>query len=233
MYAKKRILAVITARSGSKGIPDKNIKHFAGKPLVYWTIKEALKSKYIDKLIASTDNQKIAAICRRFGAAAPFLRPNALAMDKANSMDALRHAYNFFKAKQEYFDLILLLQPTSPLRKTEDIDGAIKFLFEKKAKAVISVARAFISPLWVNKLPQNKCMKDFLAKQAANKNRQALPEYFQLNGAVYLGFSECVLKNNSFFGPRTFAYLMPRERSIDIDDMIDFKLAELLKKDAR
>ncbi len=228
MYAKKKILALITARSGSKGVPNKNIKLLAGKPLVYWTIKEALKSRFIDDLIVSTDSQKIADICVKYGATAPFLRPKVLAKDNSTSMDAVRHAVNFLKTKGSYYEIILLLQPTSPLRKSSDIDNSIKLLIKNKAKAVISVTNAFIPPLWVNTLPKNGCMKNFLNKRFKNKNRQNLPEFYQLNGAIYAGFIDYILKDNSFFGNKTFSYLMPRERSIDIDNIIDFKLAELL-----
>jgi N-acylneuraminate cytidylyltransferase/CMP-N,N'-diacetyllegionaminic acid synthase len=230
MYKNKKILALITARGGSKGIPGKNIKKFCAKPMVYWTIKEALKCKYIDELVVSTDSKKIAAICEKYGAGAPFLRPGKFSKDNSNSIEVAMHAVDFLKAKGKSFDILLLLQPTSPLRVVEDMNKSLELLFRKNAKAVISVTEAFTTPLWMNTLPKNGSMKDFLPKMLINKSRQSLKPYYQLNGAIFLGFIDYVRKNNTFFGSKTYAYIMPKARSVDIDDILDFKFAQTLKR---
>ena len=228
MYKNLKILALITARGGSKGIPKKNIRLFLGKPLIYWTIKEALKSGYADKVVVDTDSAEIAKIARRYGAEVPFLRPKKLATDKANSIDVLFNSVKWFRGRGQVFGIIVLLQPTSPLRQRGDIDGTIKLLAKNGARAVVSVTDAFCSPLLMNVLPKNYSMKNFLSKRVINSRRQKLPKYFQLNGAVFTGYTDYIKKNNGFFGNKTFAYMMPRERSVDIDDIYDFKFAESL-----
>ena len=228
MFKNKRVIAVITARGGSKGIPNKNLKSFSGKPLIFWTIKAARESKYIDTIVLSTDSPKIASVSKKYGVEAPFLRPEAISRDNSSSIDVLFHALKFFEHRNDNFDIVIQLQPTSPLRRSQDIDKALELLLKKKAKAVISINKAFVSPLWTNILPPNGCMKDFLRPELINRNRQRLPEYFQLNGAVFLGFVEYVVRNNGFYGKHSYAYVMPRERSIDIDDILDFRLAEAL-----
>ena len=122
----------------------------------------------------------------------------------------------------------MLLQPTSPLRRFEDIDKAIELLFLKEAKAIVSVCEVDHLPLWANTLPEDGCMKDFIRKEIMNKNRQELPVFYRLNGAIYLAYYNYIKEQESFFGEKTFAHIMPREKSIDIDDEIDFKLAEIL-----
>ncbi|MBI4707943.1 MAG: acylneuraminate cytidylyltransferase family protein [Candidatus Omnitrophica bacterium] len=230
MYKNKKILAVITARGGSKGILGKNIKPLSGKPLIYWTLSEARKSKYIDKIIVSTDDPGIADISRKHGAEVPFLRPKKLAQDKSSSMDVLFHAIDWLKQRGLVFDIVVLLQPTSPLRTKTDIDEALMALFKRNAMAIVSVAEAFYPPLWTNTLPSDGNMKNFLPKGFVNKNRQSLPKYYQFNGAIYLGLIEYIKKKRSFLGESTYAYLMPKERSVDIDDTIDFLMAEILLK---
>jgi N-acylneuraminate cytidylyltransferase/CMP-N,N'-diacetyllegionaminic acid synthase len=228
MYKNLKILAIIPARGGSKGIPYKNIKLLSGKPLISWTIKEAIGSKYIDKVIVNTDSFKIAEIAKRYKAQVPFLRPKKLGTDKASSIDVILHTIQWFQKRMHVFDIIILLQPTSPLRGRCDIDAAIEALFKKKAKAIVSVTEAGCSPLLMNILPKDGNMKDFIDKKIMNSGRQDLPGYYQLNGAIFIGFSSYIIKNKGFYGDRTFAYIMPRERSVDIDDIVDFKLAGAL-----
>jgi len=233
MYKNKKILAVITARGESKGLPKKNIKLLLHKPLIAWTIEAARGSKYIDKTIVSTDDQNIAKVSRRYGTEIPFLRPKILSRDSSSSVDVLIHAIKFFKDKGVNFDIYVLLQPTSPLRRGADIDNAIKILFKKNAKTVISVTEALFPPLWTNILPCDGSMKNFLSPEIANKNRQSLQKFFQPNGAVFTGFIDYLLEKKTFYGDKAFAYIMPKVRSVDIDDIIDFKLAELLLKSSR
>lgn len=231
MYKNKKIIAVIPARSGSKRVPLKNIKSIAGKPLIAWTLDAAKKSKYIDNITVSTDSSKIANIVRKLGVKVPFLRPEKLAQDNVPSIDVVIHAISFHKNNGVIFDMVVLLHPTCPLRTSADIDQAIELFFKKMAKAVISITEAFKPPLWMNTLPANQSMKNFISKKVRRLSTQKLPQYFQLNGAIFIGTIDYIKKNNGFFGNKTFAFIMPKERSIDIDEILDFKLAEVLLKE--
>ncbi len=230
MYKNKNILGLIPARGGSKGLPRKNIKSLLGKPLIAWTIEQALASKYLDRVVVSTDDKEIAEISKKYGADVPFIRPKELAEDNAKGIDVVLHAIDWFREnnKRKQYDLIMLLQPTSPLRITEDIDKAIELLFLKEAKAIVSVCEVDHHPLWVNTLPEDGCMRNFIRQEIMNKNRQELPVFYRLNGAIYLAYCNYLKEQKGFFGDKTFAYIMPRERSIDIDDEIDLKLAEVM-----
>ena len=232
MYKTKKILGLIPARGGSKGFPRKNIKLLLDKPLIAWTIEQALESKYIDRLIVSTDDIEIAEISKKYKADVPFIRPRELSEDNAKGIDVVLHTLDWLKEndKRKKYDLIMLLQPTSPLRKYEDIDKAIELLFLKEAKAIVSVCEVDHHPLWTNALPEDGCMKDFIRKEIINKNRQELPIFYRLNGAIYLAYCNYIKEQKSFFSKDTFAYIMPKSRSADIDNEIDFELAQILIK---
>lgn len=230
MYKGKTILGLIPARGGSKGLPRKNIKPLLGKPLIAWTIEQALASKYLDRVVVSTDDEKIAEISRKYGAKVPFMRPKELATDEARRIDVVLHAIDWMEKNDNSYDLIMLLQPTPPLRTSEDIDRGIELLFFKKAQSVVSVCKTEHHPYWSNILPKNGCMKDFIKAEIMNKNRQELPVFYRLNGAIYLAYWNYLKRCRSFFNQETFAYIMPQERSIDIDNKVDFKLAEILMK---
>jgi CMP-N,N'-diacetyllegionaminic acid synthase len=232
MYNDKKVLAVIPARGGSKRLPNKNILDLAGKPLIAWTIEAAKKSKYIDTLIVSTDSQKIAKVCEKYGAKVPFMRPKELATDTANSIDVILHAIDFYKKLGLNYEYIILLQPTSPLRTAEDIDDAFES-FGEDTKAVVSVCETEHPPLWSNTLPEDLSMKDFIRLKIKNKRSQDLPTYYRLNGAIYIADVEYMKINNGFIGEKTKAFIMPQERSVDIDSMVDFYFTEyLIKKNA-
>ncbi|WP_029688939.1 acylneuraminate cytidylyltransferase family protein [Thermoanaerobacter sp. A7A] len=228
MYKGKTILALIPARGGSKGVPRKNIKLLLDKPLIAYTIEAALQVDFIDKVIVSTDDLEIAQISREYGAEVPFLRPYELATDEAKSIDVILHAMDWMEKEHGAFNLILLLQPTSPFRNSEDIKTALDIFFEKNAKAVVSVCEAEHSPLWMNTLNDDLNMKDFIRKNILNKNRQELGKYYRINGAIYIAEWDYLRQNKTFFGDKTYAYIMPKERSIDIDTEMDFKFAEFL-----
>lgn len=232
MFSNKKILALIPARSGSKGLANKNIRLFSGKPLIAWTIGQAKGSRYIDRCIVTTDSKRIASLSVKYGAQVPFLRPKELAGDKSPVITTIYHTLGRLNAQGEFYDLILLLQPTSPLRSVKDIDKAIEKLFLKNAQAVISVCEAEHHPYWANTLPKDLSMKSFIKPEVKNKNRQELPIFYRLNGAIYLAYYDYLVKNKGFFGPRTFAYIMGKKRSFDIDCEIDFKTAELYFKNA-
>ena len=223
MLNNKTFLAVILARGKSKRLPRKNILDLSDKPLIAWSIEAGLKSKYIDKLVVSSDDEEILEIANKFGSDT-LKRPDELAGDTSTSLDAIKHSITSF----ERYDYVMLLQPTSPLRNDKHIDGAIELLGQKDADAVISVCETSHSPLWCNTLDDNLSMTSFLKDEVLNKRSQDLEKFYRLNGAIYLCKTEKLLKENSFFlKDNIFAYVMDRKSSIDIDEQIDFELARL------
>lgn len=231
MYKEKKIVAIVTARSGSKGLPSKNVKILCGKPLIAWTIEQAKKSKYVDDVIVSTDDKIIASVSEKFGAEIPFLRPQKLSSGTAKSIDVVLHAMEWLKNNARQPDLVVMLQPTSPLRSDQDIDRSIELLLEKKAESVVSVCPSEHPMEWTNVLSKNGSMRSFLKKDLVNSIRQELPQSYSLNGAVYVSFCDILKEKLSFIHEGTFAYIMPRVRSVDIDDEYDFKLAEFIMKE--
>jgi N-acylneuraminate cytidylyltransferase/CMP-N,N'-diacetyllegionaminic acid synthase len=227
MYRGISFLGFIPARAGSKGVQGKNIRLLAGKPLIVYTIQAAKESGIFDCLMVSTDGEAIARIAREAGAEVPFLRPTELATDETRGIDVLNHVLECFEERGVKFDCVMYLQPTSPLRSVADIVAAANLLLACNADALVSVCQVEHHPWWTNVLPENGCMKDFL-KLGIPTNRQELPAYYRLNGAIYLARWEFIRNRDSWLGPRTYAYIMPRERSIDIDEEIDFKIAEVL-----
>ena len=224
MYTNKKFLAIIPARGGSKRLPRKNILDLCGKPLIAYTIEAALKSKYIDKVIVSSDDDEILNISLNFGAET-IKRPVELASDTATTFDAIKHAIDNF----EKYEYIVLLQPTSPLRDAKHIDEAIQLLEKKKADAIVSVCEMEHSPLWSNTLPKDGNMNNFLKDEILNKRSQDLEKYYRLNGAIYICKTEKLLENKGFFlKDNIFAYKMDREHSVDIDEKIDFSIAQIL-----
>ena len=228
MYKNKKILAIIPARGGSKGIPKKNIKNLAGKPLIYYTINSATKSNVFDKIIVSTDSKEIAEISRKYGVEVPFIRPKELSTDKADGMDVIIHAIKFLEEKGEFFDYIMKLQPTSPLRNEKDIIDALNLATEKNANSIISVSECKRHPLWSNILNKNREMKSFIKEDIRKKNRQDLPKYYELNGMIFLAKTKKLLETKDWFMDESFALIIDKNRAIDIDDIVDFKLAEIL-----
>jgi CMP-N-acetylneuraminic acid synthetase len=227
MHKNKTFLAIIPARGGSKRLPRKNVRELAGKPLIVWSIEAGLKSRYIDEVVVTSDDDEIIEIARQYGAKT-LKRPDELANDTATTYDAVAHTIKQYP----YYDYIVLLQPTSPLREAEQIDEAIELLFEKSADAVISVCEAEHSPLWSNTLPENGSMAAFLPEKIKNTRGQDLEHYYRLNGAIYICQTDRLLKEKTFFiQDNVFAYKMERKHSIDIDEEIDFRLAALLKEE--
>ena len=224
MYKNKTFLAIIPARGGSKRLPCKNILGLNGKPLIAYSIESGLNSKYIDKVVVSSDDDEILTISKRYGAVT-INRPNELASDTATTFDAIKHTVD----NCEKYDYIVLLQPTSPLRDEKHIDEAIELLELKKADAVVSVCKMDHSPLWSNTLSDSLSMTGFLKDEALNQRSQDLEEYYRINGAIYICNTGKLLEEESFFlKEKIFAYKMDRESSIDIDTKIDFKMAEIL-----
>ena len=222
----KRI-AIIPARSGSKGLKDKNIKELLGKPLIYYSIKAAIDSNAFDKIFVSTDSQKYADIAKECGADASFLRSEKTSSDTASTWDAVREVLEEFDKRGEHYDQIMVLQATSPLRTPKDINNAINLYNEKEANAVVSVTETDHSPLWCNTLPEDGSMDNFENPVTANLPRQKLPKYYRYNGAVYL-INRNELDEVQMFKRKCYAYIMPQDRSIDIDTELDFRIGEIL-----
>lgn len=227
---QKKLLAIIPARAGSKRLPGKNSKVLHKKPLIQWTIEAALQCELLTDVIVSTDSETIAQISSDCGLPVPFIRPAHCSGDKATAIDVVKHAVEFMQSKGINYDYIVWLQPTSPLRTHEDISSAIMALFEKNAEAIISVCECDHSPLWSNTLDENRSMDNFLTDFLKNNPRsQALPDYFRLNGAIYIANTKRLIEEGSFFlADNVFAHVMDKEASIDIDSHLDFKLADLL-----
>ena len=229
MEKKKKFLAIIPARSGSKGIKDKNIRSFCGKPLIYYTIKEAKKSKFLNRIIVSTDSKKYAAIAKKYGAEVPFLRPKELARDKSLIIDVVIDLLKKLEIRENYKpDYIVLLQPTSPLRTCQDIDKCIKLALTKKCNGVMTISSTeqllYTIEKGYLKLLYNKNWLKFT-------NRQILPAAYKINGpAVVLASKKSILKNKSFLAGRIAPVIMEKWRSVDLDNETDFRLAELIYK---
>lgn len=225
MIKDKSFLAIIPARGGSKRLPRKNVLDLQGKPLIAWTIEASINSKYIDKTIVSTDSTEISTISKQFKADV-IIRPKELSTDTASSYDAIIHAVDSMSKKYDY---IVLLQPTSPLRTAQHIDEAIEQLIQKKSDAIVSVCEMEHSPLWANTLSNDGSMKNFLKEEIKNKRSQELPQYYRLNGAIYIcGLKQLKNEESFLIKANIYAYIMDAFSSVDIDNKIDFELAKVL-----
>ena len=222
-------IAIIPARSGSKGIKDKNIRLLNGKPLMAYTIEAALQSKMFDCVHVSTDSEQYAKIARDSGADVPFLRESSLATDNASTWDTLRSVIENYNQIEKNFDVVTLLQPTSPLRNEEDICRAFQIFSEKDADSVISVCELEHSIQICNTLGEDGSMKGFIDMNVVGR-RQALSTYYRLNGAIYIQRADYLMKKRDLYGDKSYAYVMSKEHSVDIDDMFDFTMAEALLK---
>lgn len=223
-------IAIIPARSGSKGLKDKNIKELNGKPLIAYSIEAAVESQMFDKVFVSTDSQEYADIAKKYGADASFLRSKENSSDVAGSWDVIREVIDVLKTKDEEYDEIMMLQATSPLRTATDIISAIDLLHEKKANAVVSLTECDHSPIWCNTLPNDGLMDNFDRQEYKDLPRQMLPTYYRYNGALYLVTNKELYNVEHMLEHGCYAYIMPRERSIDIDTTLDFLIAETIMK---
>ncbi|MEK5325859.1 acylneuraminate cytidylyltransferase family protein [Aeribacillus sp. FSL M8-0254] len=224
MINNKKILAIIPARGGSKGIPKKNIKLLKGKPLIAWTIEEAKKSCFLDKIIVSTDDEEIMKVAKKWGAEVPFLRPSELAQDDTPGIAPVLHALEYFLD----YEYVVVLQPTSPLRLAEDIDNAIYLCEKNKSNFCVSVMESKIIPEWMFRINNRGVLEPLNSNGEIPYQRQKIKKTYVLNGAVYVGRKEALIKTQSFLTPETIPYIMPSKRSIDIDDIIDFEFCEYI-----
>lgn len=220
-------LAIIPVRSGSKGLPNKNILPLAGKPLMHWTIEAALASGVFSEVFVSTDSQLYAEIAEQAGVSVPILRPEHLATDQASTIDVVLDVLNYFSARGKKFDEVAVLQATSPLRTAQDIQQAVSLMTERQAPSVISVAPAEHPPLWTQPLAEDLCMSSF-AEAIRDQPRQALGKFYRLNGAIYLAKAEFLRTQKTFLTPETVAFVMEMRRSVDIDTEMDFLWAEFI-----
>ena len=231
-------IAIITARSGSKGLPHKNIKLLAGKPLIAWSIEAALESEMFDTVMVSTDSEEYAEIAREYGAEVPFLRSEATSQDNSNSWDVVAEVIDEYRKLGREFDTLMLLQPTSPLRSGEDIKGAYEFLKEKGGKAVIGACECEFNPLLACQFgpslsfgnDKHTVREAFDKEYNLNDNtylrRQALPNFYRANGSMYLVDVKKFEENHYIYDEYCYAYIMPQENSIDVDTELDFVIAE-------
>lgn len=227
MINNKKVLAIIPARGGSKGVPRKNICNLAGKPLIAWTIEAANKSKYIDRLIVSSEDSEILETAKYFGCEVPFVRPKQLAEDNTPGIEPVLHALNIIDG----YDIVVLLQPTSPIRITEDIDGCIEKMIKTSAPACVSVTEPDKSPYWMYVIKENDRMTPIIPQEELIPRRQELPTVYALNGAVYVAKINWLNQTKSFLTDETVAFRMPKNRSFDIDTEEDLFICEqLLKK---
>ena len=224
MFKDHRFLAVVPARGGSKGVPRKNVRIMAGKPLIEWTIGQAAQSRYIDRVIVTSDDEEICQVAKQFGAEVPFVRPAELASDTATGVDVLCHAVQNVGADYDY---VVLLQPTSPLRECTDIDAAIELCVRRAVASVVSVSEATKSPYWMYQMTEEGELSPVVENAATN--RQQLPRTYALNGAVYVLEVASLLESRAILREDTLGYVMPTERSYDIDTEIDFLICEFLK----
>ncbi len=227
---KEKFIAIITARGGSKRLPNKNILNLGGKPLISWTIEAAKNSEFIQEVVVSTDSVEIQKISANNFVSTPFLRPEYLSNDTATSFDVVNHCIEYYKTNlNREFEYLILLQPTSPLRTTEDINGAIKLLETKKADAIVSICEMDHSPLWSNTIESDLSLEHFLRDEVKNTRSQDLPSFYRINGAIYICKVSEFLKQKTFFIDKNiFGYKMSRESSIDIDTKLDFAMADFL-----
>ncbi len=227
MYQNRRILGIITARGGSKGIPRKNIKELAGKPLIAYTIEATKTSQYLTRTIISTDDQTIAEIAKQYGVEVPFMRPAELAQDDSTSLDVVNNALDWLeKNVNEKYDYVMILQPTSPLRSTKDIDGCIKKAVDTDVDSVMSVMELDDFSVKKLKVIKDDIIEPWLDKEGTfSATRQSLEKVYKRNCAIYLTKTKFI-RQNDLFGKISRPYIMPRERSIDINQLVDFELAE-------
>lgn len=231
MINNKTVLAIIPARGGSKGISKKNIKSLNGKPLIAYTIEESLKSKYIDRLIVSTEDTEIAHISLKYGAEVPFLRPQELALDETPGIEPILNVIDTLKETEKYFsDYTICLQCTSPFRKVYNIDEALELLSHNEEEFVVSVCESEISPYWMKKI-ENGMLKDFVTYNKSYYRRQNLPIIYRLNGAIYAGSTDKISVQKNWYNESALSYVMKQSESIDIDNMLDLKFAEFMLKE--
>ncbi len=226
MLNGKRILAMIPARGGSKGLPGKNIRPLGGRPLIAWTIDAALGSRIIDHLVLSSDSAAIIRVAQEHGCDAPFIRPADLSTDSAPGLAPAKHCVQMLPG----YDYLVILQPTSPFRSSEDIDRAIQTCIDANAASLVSVTKASQHPSWMSHIDKDGRLSH-ITKDPAPTRRQDLSPVYALNGAIYVVKTNWLHDADSLLDADTLAFSMPEQRSIDIDTALDFRIAEMMAQD--
>lgn len=224
----KGVLGLITARGGSKGLPRKNVLPLGGKPLIGWTIEAALKSEVIGRLVLSSDDDEIMEAAKKWGCEVPFRRPAYLSDDTASSMDVVLHALGQLPG----YEYLVLLQPTSPLRTAADIDAAFELLKSTGAPSCVSVCEVEQSPYWMFHIKDGGKVERLLSEEGSATRRQDLPPIYVLNGAIYIARVDWLKQSENFLGEGCVAYVMPKERSLDIDNAADFEVFRIKVEEA-
>ena len=223
------ILALVTARGGSKGLPRKNLLPLAGKPLIVWTIEAALNSEHLSRVLVSTDDEEIAQVSQQHGAEVPFLRPAELATDQASHISVVLHAISWLREHERSFpEYVMLLQPTSPLRGSADIDNAARIAMAEGAASVVSVCPTHHHPYLVKQITNDGTLKPFISSPLTYDRRQDLPPAYFVNGAIYLTQCDALMEQQTFYPEPTFPYVMPAKRSPQIDEPWDLWLTETI-----
>lgn len=223
MYNGKKILALIPARGGSKGIKDKNIINLCGKPLISYSIQSALDSKYVDDVIVSTDSPKIADVAIKYGAQVPFMRPSELASDTSCTIDVVMHAMDFLRQRGKEYNTLVLLQPTSPLRTTYDIDGAVEKHYFNDEMSLVSVSEVNDNPLLIRTVENDRLVS--LLDKNSTCRRQDMKKYYRVNGSIYINKIDSINLNTSF-NDNIIPYIIDRNRAVDIDELVDINICQ-------
>ena len=231
MYKEKRILAIIPARGGSKGLPGKNIRILCGKPLIAWSIEHAKNSKYVDDVFVSTDSQEIASVAEEYGVPVPELRPDYLARDSAPSSEFIIYTLEKLRKEGKNYDYFILLEPTSPLRDVEDVDKSIEMLIDNPTgERIVGVAMSgTIHPAFMMLVGGDGYLKP-LAEGKHDVRRQDLPDVFFFEGSVYVSKVDVFLQKKTFYHDRTLPYIVPEWKSHEVDNLVDFNIIETIMK---
>jgi CMP-N,N'-diacetyllegionaminic acid synthase len=233
MINEKRVLAIIPARSGSKGLPGKNVRELCGKPLIAWSIEAGIGSRFVDEVVVTTDSEDIARISRNYGASVPFIRPAELASDTATSIDVVKHAIKFYREElKKEFDYVVMLEPTSPLRDSFDIDKAFeKLLSNPHALAIVGICKTESqNPAFLATIDDANCLVGYENSDMKVLRRQEISEVFFFEGSVYISLIDVLLNRGTFYHDRTLGYEVPKWKSPEIDDLDDFIIVEALMK---
>lgn len=232
MITGKKVLAIIPARGGSKGLPGKNIREMCGKPLIAWSIEKAKKSRYLDTILVTTDSQAIVDISRRFGAYVPFIRPAEYASDKASTYDVIRHTLAYLKdTERKEFDFIVLLEPTSPLREDDDIDQMLELLISRVANfdSIVSIGEVTEHPSIMKRLNGEYIEPFCLELEQTTRRQDNAPAYFPF-GVAYIAKTDALLEENTFYTRRCTYFPIKRYQNYEIDDIYNFLCVESVMK---
>jgi len=231
MYKDKRVLAIIPARGGSKGLPGKNIRELCGKPLIAWSIEHAQKSNYVDEIFISTDSQEIADVAEKYGAPCPELRPAELARDTAPSSEFIVYTLEKMKKEGKLFDYFILLEPTSPLRDVEDVDKSIEMLIDSpESESCVGVAMSgTIHPTYMVTINDRGLLQPYTSGEIVYR-RQDLQKVYFFEGSVYVSAVDAYLNKRSFYHDKTLPYIVPEWKSHEVDDLVDFNIIETIMK---